>query len=111
MLKPVLLIYGLNYAVQPPSGGCVLKLCVLNCAKIERGQPPSGGCVLKQSLNLGFGGFVKQPPSGGCVLKQHMAIMPKRGKPQPPSGGCVLKHAWQDLVMVKQCSRLRAAVC
>ena len=33
-------------------------------------QPPSGGCVLK--LSVGFAGStgVCQPPSGGCVLKQ-----------------------------------------
>ena len=33
---------------QPPSGGCVLKLCVGNLGGCSPPQPPSGGCVLKQ---------------------------------------------------------------
>ena len=34
---------------QPPSGGCVLKLCGRNRYVLHWGQPPSGGCVLKQT--------------------------------------------------------------
>ena len=33
--------------VQPPSGGCVLKLLVIVESMIRQSQPPSGGCVLK----------------------------------------------------------------
>ena len=32
-------------------------------------QPPSGGCVLKLLKNPPCGGLFGQPPSGGCVLK------------------------------------------
>ena len=32
-------------------------------------QPPSGGCVLKQDGSLKQVVFDGQPPSGGCVLK------------------------------------------
>ena len=32
-------------------------------------QPPSGGCVLKLADVVGLGDLAKQPPSGGCVLK------------------------------------------
>ena len=34
--------------VQPPSGGCVLKLQLILDETAAGGQPPSGGCVLKQ---------------------------------------------------------------
>ena len=33
-------------------------------------QPPSGGCVLKLIFNQDYNGVFAQPPSGGCVLKQ-----------------------------------------
>ncbi len=36
--------------LQPPSGGCVLKLLGLIDFNAGRVQPPSGGCVLKQSI-------------------------------------------------------------
>ena len=37
--------------LQPPSGGCVLKLS-LGVTKQENGtQPPSGGCVLKRRIH------------------------------------------------------------
>ena len=32
-------------------------------------QPPSGGCVLKLFLSFGSVMLALQPPSGGCVLK------------------------------------------
>ena len=32
---------------QPPSGGCVLKLCGQSRCANQLYQPPSGGCVLK----------------------------------------------------------------
>ena len=34
--------------IQPPSGGCVLKLIGILCFSHHKFQPPSGGCVLKQ---------------------------------------------------------------
>ena len=34
--------------MQPPSGGCVLKLLILPGFSLSYLQPPSGGCVLKQ---------------------------------------------------------------
>ena len=56
--------------MQPPSGGCVLKLKAFDCLCRHSLQPPSGGCVLKHEVghatkHLG----IRQPPSGGCVLK------------------------------------------
>ena len=36
--------------IQPPSGGCVLKLGYATVFLRELIQPPSGGCVLKQTL-------------------------------------------------------------
>ena len=55
-------------------------------------QPPSGGCVLKLLLGGRNGAFVNQPPSGGCVLKHIAAECADEFAVQPPSGGCVLKR-------------------
>ena len=38
--------------IQPPSGGCVLKLFTRIGTRLMREQPPSGGCVLKHFLML-----------------------------------------------------------
>ena len=47
----------------------MLKRAVLASRCPSWGQPPSGGCVLKPCL-VWFGYYyVGQPPSGGCVLK------------------------------------------
>ena len=57
--------------LQPPLGGCVLKL-IEDCAETEEeNQPPLGGCVLKQTTELATDYVVSQPPLGGCVLKQN----------------------------------------
>ena len=37
-----------DYAFQPPSGGCVLKLAIWRFKMKKKFQPPSGGCVLKR---------------------------------------------------------------
>ena len=82
----------LSNIIQPPSGGCVLKrLCIRQYRHPNWSQPPSGGCVLKPWRPLVVSGRISQPPSGGCVLKRF--TMPSQGcwTIQPPSGGCVLK--------------------
>ncbi len=101
--------------MQPPSGGCVLKLFAFSIKFISLWQPPSGGCVLKQQpvqqpvqaqAAAAFGRLcvetalvatkpfcALQPPSGGCVLKQSEFYEKVAKELQPPSGGCVLKLA------------------
>ena len=78
--------------VQPPSGGCVLKLALKVTQMGWNNQPPSGGCVLKPRANRSTARRRGQPPSGGCVLKPPTKPVPPRISPQPPSGGCVLKR-------------------
>ena len=51
---------------------------MLKQSKAERGdnitlQPPSGGCVLKLVGQCLADRFDKQPPSGGCVLKLRLS--------------------------------------
>ena len=100
--------------LQPPSGGCVLKLqppaqsrpgccaaafgrlCVETAkyqprCHLRRWQPPSGGCVLKHLHDKERSGQSRQPPSGGCVLKRETQTRMGTERRQPPSGGCVLK--------------------
>ena len=59
-------------------------------------QPPSGGCVLKLDIDITSFGAGTQPPSGGCVLKHIVLYEMITNIGQPPSGGCVLKHFIPD---------------
>ena len=77
----------------------------------DKVQPPSGGCVLKLFLNFNLWRIKKQPPSGGCVLKRAMGGKYNRLKKQPPSGGCVLKPLNLGLSLTHHRSHLRVAVC
>ena len=54
MLKQVEMIDIGFFLAQPPSGGCVLKLCRHAQQQPHGAQPPSGGCVLKH-VTLHFG--------------------------------------------------------
>ena len=74
-------------------------------------QPPSGGCVLKLDNVKKEAELKDQPPSGGCVLKQFKARAVSVNLLQPPSGGCVLKHEHLTGSASLRSSRLRAAVC
>ena len=62
-------LHGNGGAIQPPSGGCVLKPTINTSVIADFVQPPSGGCVLKQLGNGKRPKLGAQPPSGGCVLK------------------------------------------
>ena len=61
--------------MQPPSGGCVLKLCRCGIPIMTVMQPPSGGCVLKLTYNNYKKASAVQPPSGGCVLKLNYLVI------------------------------------
>ena len=73
-------------------------------------QPPSGGCVLKLTLGLfratmvaaAFGRLCVETPLLWKVLTPSL---------QPPSGGCVLKRWVERYIGQRHTSRLRAAVC
>ena len=45
-----------NLPLQPPSGGCVLKLFRFRFSFCHIFQPPSGGCVLKHEQKAMRGG-------------------------------------------------------
>ena len=49
MLKQAAPMSNTGGAVQPPSGGCVLKPRLMTAIAYLIAQPPSGGCVLKHS--------------------------------------------------------------
>ena len=119
--------------LQPPSGGCVLKLLIARLRHLRKTQPPSGGCVLKLNylilkkkyitpaafrrlcVETDYEKYVTkdvvQPPSGGCVLKPFFAHIPQHLIRQPPSGGCVLKQIKIAAQFGRMSSRLQAAVC
>ena len=98
--------------MQPPSGGCVLKLfgnmhhCTNSTAAFGRlcvetrcfrgnavnAFPAAFGrlCVETTQYWVIFKAWA-QPPSGGCVLKLYSLACRWSRREQPPSGGCVLK--------------------
>ena len=114
MLKPHFRALIEATRVQPPSGGCVLKLHSYYPNFQGLLQPPSGGCVLKRIMEILLNQHVRpaafgrlcvetyeglsvategiQPPSGGCVLKREKLAEIYNATGQPPSGGCVLKQ-------------------
>ena len=47
MLKLFICVSMVMAILQPPSGGCVLKLSIWDAFFWRFCQPPSGGCVLK----------------------------------------------------------------
>ena len=63
----VCICYG-KYYVQPPSGGCVLKLFWVVNPLVLEDQPPSGGCVLKL-YNQGIRSYADKTAAFGrlCV--------------------------------------------
>ena len=78
--------------IQPPSGGCVLKLPIHQMSRTVRIPAAFGRlCVETTHLNTSQGEDV-QPPSGGCVLKPADLHGHRICRNQPPSGGCVLKR-------------------
>ena len=100
--------------IQPPLGGCVLKLlsavdfltteypaafrrlCVetrLFSRKIILSPPAAFRrlCVETKCLRL-IQLYHHQPPLGGCVLKQQLGVLCDFVVHQPPLGGCVLKQ-------------------
>ena len=98
--------------MQPPSGGCVLKLVGFQQNGSRISQPPSGGCVLKL---FKFGcqiSAAEQPPSGGCVLKPP-ATTTFRCRINAAAFGrlCVETVAVERFCNDALSSRLRAAVC
>ena len=90
MLKPLQNEDSEVKALQPPSGGCVLKQRHLRLLQIYFWQPPSGGCVLKRFCDL-VALSHKFAAAFGRLCVETVQVSRQRGK----YGG----------------SRLRAAVC
>ena len=83
--------------LQPPSGGCVLKLACQYLFKIFLKAAAFGRlCVETLLTNNSILDLYLQPPSGGCVLKRVWVGITPDHKKQPPSGGCVLKLVVKD---------------
>ena len=101
--------------MQPPSGGCVLKLSVNRLNLRVCLQPPSGGCVLKlirfwsipNKIPAAFGRLCVETfprlrlyliPSaaafGRLCVETVKASHARHQLHQPPSGGCVLKQEY-----------------
>ena len=56
MLKHMIAFVIVPMALQPPSGGCVLKPLSAHAELADGIQPPSGGCVLKLSIQCSGSG-------------------------------------------------------
>ena len=77
--------------VQPPSGGCVLKLYELKTLGFAEAPAAFRRLCVETNEKSHFEQFKIQPPSGGCVLKPAAQCGHEQAYLQPPSGGCVLK--------------------
>ena len=120
--------------MQPPSGGCVLKLHRLECwAYCPRshlrvavcwnpilsdniGKIPRSHLRVAVCWNINDWWWARkkttQPPPGGCVLKPERKWQVYLELSQPPPGGCVLKqNVLFEFHYLSQCSHLRVAVC
>ena len=112
MLKLAGVRHDHHFQIQPPSGGCVLKLLnALICSTVMASAAFGRLCVETVATSEKYTDK-NQPPSGGCVLKQDGGKNVWQEAQQPPSGGCVLKlpvrfQKW----LFGTGSRLRAAVC
>ena len=73
--------------IQPPSGGCVLKLWINNSASLG-GSPAAFGRLCVETAYFRYCRYPLsgQPPSGGCVLKL-ITQMPGRIDKQPAAFG------------------------
>ena len=78
MLKLVVSAWCVMMIIQPPLGGCVLKLSSRVIVIHNKAQPPLGGCVLKRPVAIAFSWLYAQPPLGGCVLKLQKSMMRHR---------------------------------
>ena len=98
--------------VQPPSGGCVLKLLVIVESMIRQSQPPSGGCVLKPPPP-------PPPPADElpaafrrlCVETIELDLMDAYGMPAAFRRLCVETMQYKTRRYLLATSRLQAAVC
>ena len=98
--------------IQPPLGGCVLKLILFDLYQPLMLQPPLGGCVLKPFFKVGFAG-IQRPAAfrrlcvetlwiGQCVLLSRPAAFRRL---------CVETQQGAPRTVYKNPSRLQAAVC
>ena len=78
--------------IQPPSGGCVLKLTILAVGRPLLGPAAFGRLCVETSRWGSIGQSIQQPPSGGCVLKQVIGYRYALQYIQLPSCSCVLKQ-------------------
>ena len=112
MLKPHNRRNDLHRPLQPPSGGCVLKLLSEYDQVRLVDQPPSGGCVLKHYQHVWFCclGF---PAAFGrlCVETFDLNPVDKQGVPAAFGRLCVETFAYYAVTLYGKASRLRAAVC
>ena len=92
MLKQQFYVFRRHLKIQPPLGGCVLKLG--KSRRIKHFYKPAAFrrlCVETVLAPLLPSGKVGQPPLGGCVLKLFDFLYQMGHHHQPPLGGCVLK--------------------
>ena len=119
--------------VQPPSGGCVLKLAIFFLLSTLKKQPPSGGCVLKPQQDRIWWYFAQAATFGWlCVetLALWYAIANAKAATfgwlcvetfrllysywlatQPPPRGCVLKLWWLVAVIIWVLAAASARLC
>ena len=82
------------YLEQPPSGGCVLKPCLLFRKNNRTFAAAFGRLCVETTLNGCSFGYISAAAFGRlCVETSRRWLFYQTAERQPPSGGCVLKHS------------------
>ena len=133
MLKPHGHTLRIEHPLQPPSGGCVLKLyndnglrmlataaafgrlCVETHAQKQLASPPMAAAFGRLCVETPPGESMTRAMAAAafgrlCVETERLKSVGK-SLGQPPSGGCVLKRGCEECADASGRSRLRAAVC
>ena len=99
--------------MQPPSGGCVLKLSEVCQSADNIGAAAFGRLCVETSFMMVMAQAKMAAAFGRLCVETEAQLKEKEARSkQPPSGGCVLK-LFEVLKILSLCesSRLRAVVC
>ena len=97
--------------MQPPSGGCVLKLSNLEKVNADLDAAAFGRLCVETLYNINMFTMPFAAAFGRLCVETLPTPNGYCHNWQPPSGGCVLKQLKPLLLSLRNGSRLRAAVC
>ena len=97
--------------LQPPSGGCVLKLEVVAQCPLSQYAATFGWLCVETLLHLNLTKGLIAATFGWLCVETAIHCSKSFLVTQPPSGGCVLKLVGGVIIGAAVGSHLRVAVC